>query len=95
MESGTIEAKRMVERKLGIGIVPRTCVHEEVEGGKLRLKRIAELQEERTLWAARRRHDPQCPASQVFMEVIVSATKKRDPLKRIMKTVTNRGAKEL
>jgi DNA-binding transcriptional LysR family regulator len=74
VESGTIEAiKRMVERKLGIGIVPRMCVREEVERGQLKLGHIAEFHEERTLWAARRQHDPYGPASQAFMEVIALA----------------------
>ena len=78
VESGTIEAiKRMVERKLGIGIVPGMCVQEEIKSGKLKLGHIAEFHEERTLWAARRQQDPYGPASQVFMEVIVSAAKEK------------------
>jgi len=80
VESATIEAiKRMVMRKLGIGIVPRMCVQEEVETGKLRLKHIEEFPEERTLWVARRRNDSQSPAAQAFMEVAKSVAKKRLP----------------
>jgi len=73
VESETIEGiKRMVERKLGIGIVPRMCVQEESESGKLTLKRIEEFREDRTLWAARRRNDFCGPASQVFMDMTKS-----------------------
>jgi DNA-binding transcriptional LysR family regulator len=80
VESETIEAiKRMVERKLGIGIVPRMCVQEEGESGKLKLKQVEEFREERTLWAARRRNDFHCPVSQVFMEVTKSVANKEMP----------------
>jgi DNA-binding transcriptional LysR family regulator len=77
VESGTIEAiKRMVERKLGIGIVPRMCVQEEGASGKLKLKQVEDFREERTLWAARRRNESHYPAAQVFMDVTKSVAKK-------------------
>jgi len=80
VESASIEAiKRMVERKLGIGIVPRMCVQEEAEMGKLKLKRVEEFPEERTLWVARRGSDSQSPAAKAFMEVTKSVTQKRSP----------------
>jgi DNA-binding transcriptional LysR family regulator len=52
-----------------VGIVPRMCVQEEGESGKLKVKPIEEFREERTLWAVRKRSDKHLPASQVFMEV--------------------------
>jgi len=76
VESETIEAiKRMVERKLGVGIVPRMCVREEGESGKLKVKPIEEFHEERTLWAVRKRSDNHPPSAQVFMEVTKSLRK--------------------
>lgn len=92
VESGAIEAiKRMVEHNVGIGIVPRMCVREEEQAGKLVLRTIQEFREERILWVVRRRDGPQSPASKVFVEVIKSAAQEKSWQSTSGKTQANEG----
>jgi len=69
VETGTLESiKRMAARDMGVGIVPRMCVHEEEESGDLIVKTVEEFREERMLWIVCRR-GALSPACRAFIKV--------------------------
>lgn len=75
VETGTLESiKKMAARDLGVGIVPRMCVHGEEASGELMVKTVEEFREERMLWMVCRR-TALSPACYAFMKIIKSELK--------------------
>jgi len=75
VETGTLESiKKMAAREMGIGIVPRMCVHEEEANGDLMVKTVEEFREERMLWMVCRR-GALSPACRAFIKVTKSELK--------------------
>ena len=73
MELDNIEsAKKMVERRLGIALLPLTAVAREVDLGELRLVKVADLKEVTTRIVAMRRRDAGEPGGPVraFLDLI-------------------------
>src|SRR5437764_79079 len=74
MELDNIEAaKKMVERRLGVALLPRTAVDREVAAGALRLVRVADAPHMRRTIVAMRRRDSGPPSGLVsaFLELLV------------------------
>jgi DNA-binding transcriptional LysR family regulator len=75
VETGTLESiKKMAARDMGVGIVPRMCVHEEEASGDLMVKTVEEFREERMLWIVCRR-GALSPACRAFIKVTESELK--------------------
>ena len=75
VETGTLESiKKMAARDMGVGIVPRMCVHEEEESGDLIVRTVEEFREERMLWIVCRR-GALSPACRAFIKVTKSELK--------------------
>jgi len=75
MELDNIEAaKKMVERGLGVALLPRTAVDREAAAGALRLVRVADAPPMRRTIGAMRRRDAGPPSGLVaaFLELLVS-----------------------
>jgi DNA-binding transcriptional LysR family regulator len=71
LELATIETiKRFVRRDLGLAIVPRMCVNEELERGLLATVPIKELSYTRTLWATHRRGVTFSHAAEAFLALL-------------------------
>lgn len=71
LELATIETiKRFVRRNLGLAIVPRMCVTEELERGLLMTVPLNGLTYTRTLWAASRRGVTFSHAAQAFLDLL-------------------------
>jgi DNA-binding transcriptional LysR family regulator len=74
MELDNIEAaKKMVERRLGVALLPRTAVDREVAAGALRLVRVANAPHMRRTIVAMRRRDSGPPSGLVsaFLDLLV------------------------
>jgi DNA-binding transcriptional LysR family regulator len=71
LELATIETiKRFVRRDLGLAIVPRMCVAEELERGLLATVPVNELSYTRTLWATHRRGATLSHAAMAFFDLL-------------------------
>lgn len=71
IEIDTIETiKKFVAMNLGVGIVPRMCVQEELGRGELLMVPVEGFRHERTLWVVRRATEAHSHAAQAFMQVI-------------------------
>jgi len=78
MELDNIEAaKKMVERGLGVAVLPRTAVDRETAAGALRLVKVADAPPMKRSIVAMRRRDAGPPSGLVaaFLEVLVSRSK--------------------
>jgi len=68
LELATLETiKRVVQERVGLALVPRMCVREELERSVLVTVTVRSLTHNRTLWAAHRRganfsHQPSPPS---------------------------------
>ncbi len=73
IEIASVEGiKRLVALNLGVGFVPRMCVHEEVLRGELVTVMVDGFHQQRTLWLARRRTETCSEAMQLFLRVVQS-----------------------
>ena len=71
LELDTIETiKRFVQKRVGLGFVPRMCVRDELERGALVSVPVRGLTHNRTLWAAHRRGTHFSPAAAAFLAVL-------------------------
>ena len=71
LELATVETiKRFVQLKIGLAFVPRMCVREELEQGKLASVPVRGLTYHRTIWAAHRRNAVFSRAVTSFLEVL-------------------------
>ena len=71
LELSTIETiKRFVQREVGIAIVPRMCVAEELERGALATAPVRGLRYERVLWATYPRGATLPHAAAAFLELL-------------------------
>lgn len=71
LELATIETiKKFVRKQMGVAIVPRMCVAEEVEQATLASARVSQLDYERTLWAAHRRDAALSHAASAFLDML-------------------------
>lgn len=71
LELDTIETiKQFVQKRVGLGFVPRMCVREELERGALVSVPVRGLTHNRTLWAAHRRGTHFSPAASAFLALL-------------------------
>jgi DNA-binding transcriptional LysR family regulator len=71
LELATVETiKRFVQLKIGLAFVPRMCVREELENGRLATVPVEGLAYHRTLWATHRRQMTFSHAAAAFLEVL-------------------------
>ena len=71
LELATIETiKRFARRELGLAIVPRMCVNEELERGLLVTVPVNGLSYTRTLWATHRRGVTFSHAAEAFLKLL-------------------------
>jgi len=71
LELATVETiKRFVQLKIGLAFVPRMCVGEELERGKLATVPVRGLTYKRTLWATHRRQMTFSHAAAAFLEIL-------------------------
>jgi DNA-binding transcriptional LysR family regulator len=71
LELATIETiKRFVRRDLGLAIVPRMCVAEELERGLLATVPVKDLSYTRTLWATHRKGVTFSHAAAAFLKLL-------------------------
>ena len=71
IEMPTIESiKRFVQMGLGVAIVPRMCVDEELERGSLVSVPVEDLTYGRTLWVTHRRGMTFSPAAAAFLAIL-------------------------
>jgi DNA-binding transcriptional LysR family regulator len=71
LELATIETiKRFVQMNIGLAFVPRMCVQEELERGKLATVRVEDLNYYRTLWVTCRRNATLSHAAEEFLKVL-------------------------
>jgi DNA-binding transcriptional LysR family regulator len=71
LELSTIETiKRFVQREVGLAIVPRMCVAEEIERGALATVPVRGLTYERVLWAAYLRDATLSHAASAFLKLL-------------------------
>lgn len=76
LELATIETiKRFVQLKVGLAIVPRMCVREELESGKLATIPVRGLSYHRTLYAAHHRNAVLPHAAQAFLDALRAKAK--------------------
>jgi DNA-binding transcriptional LysR family regulator len=81
LELATIETiKRFVRHGLGLAIVPRMCVTEELERGLLATVPINGLSYTRTLWATHRRGMTFSHAAQAFLDLLRAYAQRHTPL---------------
>src|SRR5436305_9366215 len=79
LELSTIETiKRFVQRELGLAIVPRMCVAEEIERGTLATVPVRGLTYERVLWATYLRGSTLSNAASAFLELLRRRSKTLD-----------------
>ena len=77
LELATIETiKRFVQKRVGLGFVPRMCVREELARGVLVSVPVRGLTHNRTLWAAYRRGTQFSPAASAFLNLLREHTAK-------------------
>jgi DNA-binding transcriptional LysR family regulator len=78
LELDTVETiKRFVRKNLGLALVPRMCVNEEIERGALATIPVKGLNYSRTLWAVHRRGAAFSPAVAAFLKLLKSYAKSR------------------
>ncbi len=71
LELATIETiKRFVQMNIGLAFVPRMCVQEELERGKLATVPVEDLNYYRTLWVTCRRNATLSHAAEEFLKVL-------------------------
>jgi DNA-binding transcriptional LysR family regulator len=71
LELATVETiKRFFQLKIGLAIVPRICVAEELERGTLATVPVPDLSYFRTLWATHRRNITLSHAAAAFLQVL-------------------------
>ena len=71
LELATIETiKRFVQMNIGLAFVPRMCVQEELERGKLATVPVEGLDYYRTLWVTGRRNATLSHAAEEFLKVL-------------------------
>lgn len=71
LELATIETiKRFVQKRVGMGFVPRMCVRDELARGALVSVPVRGLTHNRTLWAAYRRGTQLSPAATAFLNLL-------------------------
>jgi DNA-binding transcriptional LysR family regulator len=71
LELDTVETiKRFVRKNIGIALVPKMCVMEEVERGTLASIPVKGLTYSRILWVIHRRGMPLSPAAQAFLKLL-------------------------
>ncbi|HEU4712684.1 MAG TPA: LysR family transcriptional regulator [Pyrinomonadaceae bacterium] len=71
LELSTIETiKRFVQKRVGLGFVPRMCVREELARGALVSVPVRGLTHNRTLWAVHRRGTQFSPAATAFLNLL-------------------------
>lgn len=71
IELATIETiKRFVQKRVGLGFVPRMCVREELARGALVSVPVRGLTHNRTVWAAYRRNSQLSPAAAAFLSLL-------------------------
>lgn len=71
LELDTVETiKRFVRKNLGLALVPRMCVNEEIENGTLASIPVKGLTYTRTLWAVHRRGVPFSAAANAFLKLL-------------------------
>jgi DNA-binding transcriptional LysR family regulator len=71
LELATVETiKRFVQLKIGLAFVPRMCVREELEHGRLATVPVEGLTYHRTIWATHRRQMTFSHAAAAFLEVL-------------------------
>lgn len=71
IEMPTIESiKLFVEMKMGVAIVPRMCVNQEIARGLLKELRMRQMRMERRLYLVFRRDRPLNPAAQTLVEIL-------------------------
>ncbi len=76
LELDTVETiKRFVRKELGLALVPRMCVIEEIENGTLATIPVKGLTYSRTLWAVHRRGSAFSPATLAFLKLLKSHAK--------------------
>nr|MDQ3743496.1 LysR substrate-binding domain-containing protein [Acidobacteriota bacterium] len=79
LELSTIETiKRFVQREVGLAIVPRMCVAEELERGTLSTVPVRGLTYERVLWATHPRGATHSHAASAFLELLRQRSKALD-----------------
>jgi DNA-binding transcriptional LysR family regulator len=79
LELSTIETiKRFVQREVGLAIVPRMCVAEEIERGTLATVPVRGLSYERVLWATSPRGATHSHAASAFLELLRQRSKTLD-----------------
>ena len=79
LELSTIETiKRFVQREVGLAIVPRMCVAEEIERGTLATVPVRGLTYERVLWATYLRGSTLSNAASAFLELLRRRSKTLD-----------------
>lgn len=78
LELDTVETiKRFVRKNLGLALVPRMCVNEEIERGTLATIPVKGLNYSRTLWAVHRRGAAFSPAAIAFLKLLRAYAKSR------------------
>ncbi len=71
LELATIETiKRFVQKRVGLGFVPRMCVREELTRGALVSVPVRGLTHNRTVWAVYRRSSQLSPAARAFLNLL-------------------------
>jgi DNA-binding transcriptional LysR family regulator len=76
LELATIETiKRFVQLNIGLAFVPRMCVREELERGKLATVPVEGLNYYRTLWVTNRRNATYSHAAEAFLKVLKQQAK--------------------
>jgi DNA-binding transcriptional LysR family regulator len=71
LELATIETiKRFVQMNIGLAFVPRMCVQEELERGKLATVPVEDLNYYRTLWVTCRRNATLSHAAEEFLKIL-------------------------
>jgi DNA-binding transcriptional LysR family regulator len=71
IEMPTIESiKLFVEMQMGVAIVPRMCVRQEIQRGILKELNMRQMRMQRTLYLVHRRDRPLTASAQVLMEML-------------------------
>jgi DNA-binding transcriptional LysR family regulator len=79
LELATVETiKRFVQLKIGLAFVPRMCVSEELERGKLATVPVEGLTYSRQLWVTHRRQMTFSHAAAAFLAVLHERAKMKD-----------------
>jgi DNA-binding transcriptional LysR family regulator len=75
IEMPTVETiRKMVQRNQGVAFLPRMCVEQEIEQGRLREVRVPELQMERPIRLAYPAKRALSHAAKAFLELLQEST---------------------